>query len=314
MRRLKNVLKWTIIVIVVLVSVLTITVLMRQNIKNDRPYPEIKASADTEVIARGKHLVFSSAHCADCHSKINADSLINLGFDVPLTGGVLFDLPVGKIYSRNITPDRETGIGNYSDREIARALRYGVHPDGTVVYDFMPFHNMADEDLAAVISYLRSQKPVRNDVPKHQLNIVGKIVKAFLIKPVGPAGEVPKKMSVDTSASYGRYLANNVANCNGCHTKRTITGEYIGEPFAGGGAMIEHGIKFLPPNLTPDSTGRIFTWSKENFMNRFRSGKLIPQSPMPWNSFKRMTDDELKAIYSYLKTIKPVKTIPDPEK
>ena len=96
---------------------------MRQNIKNDRPYPDIKASTDTLIIAKGKHLVFGAAHCADCHSKTNADSLINLGLDVPLTGGVMFDLPLGKLYSKNITSDKETGIGNYSDREIARALR-----------------------------------------------------------------------------------------------------------------------------------------------------------------------------------------------
>ena len=71
------------------------------------------------------------------------DSLLKLGQDVPLTGGFVFDLPVGKIYSKNITPDKETGIGDYTDAEIARALRYGVHADGTVVYDFMPFHNMS---------------------------------------------------------------------------------------------------------------------------------------------------------------------------
>lgn len=307
MRLVKKILKWTVLVIIVLVGILTITVMMRQNIKSNRPYPDIKASTDTAIIARGKHLVFSSAHCADCHSKANADSLFNLGLEVPLTGGVVFDLPVGKIYSKNITPDKETGIGNYSDKEIARALRFGVHPDGTTVYDFMPFHNMADEDLTAVISYLRTQKPVYNRTPNHELNAVGKIVKAFLIKPVGPDGEVLKKMEVDSSLSYGRYLANNIANCNGCHTKRTIAGEYTGAPFSGGVEFEEHGMKLITPNLTPDSSGRIFSWSQEKFLTRFRSGKLIPQSPMPWNSFKRMTDDELKAIYSYLKSVEPAK-------
>lgn len=308
MRRLKKILKWTGIVLFSITCILTAIVMMRQNIKNDRPYPDIKASTDTLIIAKGKHLVFGAAHCTDCHSKANADSLINLGLDVPLSGAVLFDLPVGKIYSKNITPDKETGIGRYTDPEIARALRYGVHPDGTVVYDFMPFHNMTDEDLTAVISYLRTQKPVHNEVPKNELNIVGKIVKAFLIKPVGPDGEVAKKITADASVAYGKYLANNVGNCSGCHTKRAITGEYTGEPFAGGGPMMEHGTQFFPPNLTPDSSGRIFNWSKENFVNRFRMGRLVPQSPMPWHSFKRMSDDELKAIYSYLKTPKPIKT------
>ena len=158
----------------------------RQNIKYDRPYPAIAATADTNVIMRGKHLVFGAAHCASCHSLTNADSLLKLGQEVPLTGGFVFDLPLGKIYSRNITPDKETGIGNYTDAEIARSLRYGVHPDGRVVFDFMPFHNMTDEDMTAVISYLRAQKPVKNKVPDHELNLLGKAVKAFMIKPVGP--------------------------------------------------------------------------------------------------------------------------------
>ena len=81
-----------------------------------------------------------------------------------------------KLYSKNITPDRETGIGNYTDAEIARALRYGVYPDGTVVFDFMPFHNMRDEDIIAVISYLRVQKPIRNEVPQHDLNVLGNAI------------------------------------------------------------------------------------------------------------------------------------------
>lgn len=305
MRRLKKILKWIGIVLLVLTAGLTITVMARQNLKYEAPYPNIKASKDSAVIARGRHLVFSSAHCAGCHSNANADSLLALGQDPPLSGGHLFNLPIAKIYSKNITPDPETGIGRYTDAEIARALRYGVHPDGTAVFDFMPFHNTSDEDLAAIISYLRSQRPVKNYVPANSYSLMGNVVKAFLIKPVGPSSEVPVAVKKDTSASYGKYLAMNVANCSGCHTKRNMmTGAYTGEYFAGG--MIEG---FVTPNLTPDSSGRIFNWSKQNFIDRFHMGRLIPKTPMPWNSFKRMTDDELTAIYNYLKTLKPVKTV-----
>jgi mono/diheme cytochrome c family protein len=306
MRKFKTILKWTALVLLVLAAAITLTVAARQNLKYDAPYPDIKASTDSAVIARGRHLVFSTAHCINCHSRRNPDSLLSLGLDVPLSGGVLFDLPLGKIYSKNITPDNQTGIGKYSDAEIARALRYGVHPDGTVVYDFMPFHNTSDEDLTAIISYLRSQKPVRNEVPKNKLNVLGKIVKAFMVKPVGPNGEVPKSVPGDTTAAYGKYLALSVSECSGCHTKRSLAGAYTGEPF-GGGNNIEG---FVTPNLTPDSTGRIFNWSKQNFIGRFRMGKLHPQSPMPWNSFKEMTDEELTAVYNYLRTLKPVKREP----
>ena len=304
MRRFKKILKWTGFILLFLILGITLTVMGRQNIKYDRPYPTITASTDTAIILRGKHLVFGAAHGADCHSKANADSLLKLGQDVPLTGGMVFDLPVGKLYSKNITPDKETGIGKYTDAEIARALRYGVHPDGTVVFDFMPFHNTTDEDMTAIISFLRAQKPIQNKVPDHSLNVLGKAVKAFMVKPVGPDGEVAKQMTRDSSAAYGKYLANNVANCNGCHTVRDLSGTFTGEPFAGGNEIEG----FITPNITPDSSSRIFGWSQKNFIDRFRIGKVIPKSPMPWQSFGRMTDEELKAIYSYLKTVKPVKT------
>ena len=200
MKKLKKTIKWTGIIVLALIGGLAITVMARQNVKYEAPYPNIIASTDSAVIARGKHLVYSSAHCIDCHNKQNSDSLINLGQEVPLSGGVAFELPVGKIYTKNITPDKETGIGRYSDGEIARALRYGVHPNGTAVFDFMPFHNTSDEDLTAIISYLRAQKPVKNRVPDHELNAIGKAVNAFMIKPVGPTGEVPKVVKPDTTA------------------------------------------------------------------------------------------------------------------
>ncbi len=307
MRRFRKILKWTGIIILILVSGLTATVMSRQNLKFDRPYPAVTSSKDSAIILKGKSIVFGAGHCADCHSKSNTDSLLALGLEPPLSGGYEFRLPLGEIYSKNITPDMETGIGRYTDAEIARALRYGVHPDGTVVFDFMPFHNTSDEDLGAIISYLRAQKPVVNKVPDHSLNPLGMAVKAFLIKPVGPSSEVPVSVKPDSTAEYGKYLAINVANCNGCHTKRDMmTGAFVGEPFAGGGPM--NGI--VPPNLTTDSSSRIFGWTEENFLSRFRMGKAIEKSHMPWNSFRRMTDLELKAIYKFLKTLKPVKTEP----
>jgi mono/diheme cytochrome c family protein len=306
MKRFKKILKWTGIVLLVLIIGLSITVAARQNLKYDRPYPQVTASTDSTIIKKGKDIVFGAAHCADCHSPANPDSLIALGQDVHLSGGFTFDLPIGKIYAKNITPDKETGIGKYTDPEIARALRYGVRADGTVLFDFMPFHNMSDEDLTAVISYLRAQKPVSNKVPDNSTNVLGKVVKAFLIKPVGPDGEVPQRVIKDSSVAYGQYLANNVANCKGCHTNRDLmTGAFIGEPFAGG-LEIEG---LITPNLTPDSSSRIYSWSQAKFIERFREGKKIPQSPMPWNSFKRMSDEELKAVYNYLQTVKPVKTV-----
>jgi mono/diheme cytochrome c family protein len=308
----RKILKWTGIIIGSIIVLLTIVVSMRQDLKFDAPLPDIKTSSDSAVIARGKYLALGPAHCADCHASPDARALVEKGMDVPLSGGNVFDLPVGKFYVRNITPDTETGIGRYSDAQIARVLRYGVRPDGTAVLPFMPFHNTSDEDLSAIISYIKAQKPVKNKVPEHEANILGNIVKAFLLKPSGPTGVVPKAIKKDTSAAYGKYLAVSVANCYGCHTNRDMmTGAFIGEPFAGGMKM-ESSVEpekyfFITPNLTPDSTGRLFGWSQAMFINRFRQGKILPGTHMPWGPFSRMSDDELKAIYNYLKTLKPVK-------
>ena len=303
MRRFKKILKWTGIILLFLILGLTITVMSRQNMTYERPYPAIKASTDSTIIARGKYLVFGAAHCADCHGPRNSDSLYTAGLDVPLSGGFTFDLPFGNIYAKNITSDMETGIGKRTDAEIARILRYGVHANGKAVIDFMPFHNTSDEDLTAIISYLRTQKPVHNKVPEHSLNVMGKVVNAFMIEPVGPDGEVPVSMKPDTTAIYGSYLAKSVANCYGCHTNRSNTGAFTGIAYAGG--LEIDGL--ITPNLTTDSSSRIFGWSQKNFLDRFRMGKLVKASPMPWNSFKRMSDNDIKAIYNFLRTLKPVK-------
>lgn len=313
MKVLLKILKWTGIIIVGLIVILAITVACRQNLQYDAPYPDIQASTDSSIVARGKYLAYGPGHCADCHHTEGSQELMLKGEDVPLTGGMPFKLPIANIYVKNITPDMETGIGKLTDKEIARLLRYGVRPDGTAVLDFMPFHDATDEDLTAIISFLRSQQPIKHKVPDHEIFLMGKVVKAFMIKPVGPSGPVRKSIPRDTSVAYGKYLANSIANCAGCHTNRDMmTGAPIGEPFSGGLVMesavdpVKYSV--LTPNLTPDpATGRLVGWTQEQFIQRFRQGRIISHSPMPWPSFSRMSDDELKAIFNYLQSLKPVK-------
>lgn len=308
---IRKILKWTGITLLTVILVLVLLVAVRQNLTYEAPYPNIKASTDSAIIARGKEIAFGPAHCADCHYNGNADSVFRLGQEPALSGGFVFAIPPGNFYTRNITSDSATGIGRYSDGEIARTLRYGVRPNGTAVIDFMPFHNMSDEDLTAVISFLRSTKPVHNEVPEHTVTMLGRVVKAFLLKPVGPSVEVPKAMKRDTSVTYGKYLACSVANCVGCHTNRDMmTGAAIGEEFAGGLTFEEPGIPTLTsPDINPNTPGsRMSGWSEQDFIKRIRMGKLIAYSHMPWNSFKRMSDDDLKAVYNFLKSLPPSKT------
>lgn len=304
MKTFLKTLKWIGISIVAIVAIFTVTVSMRQNLTYEAPYPNIKASKDSAIIAHGRNLALGPAHCASCHSTADADSLIALGLEVPLSGGYEFKIPpVATIYSPNITPDSTHGIGKRTDGEIARALRYGVRADGTAMFDFMPFHNVSDDDLTALVSYVRSLKPVSKPRKEHEFEPMGRIVKAFLVEPVGPNEPIQKSVKIDTTAEYGRYLAHNVANCVGCHTQRGLTGGYTGELLAGGNDI--GGL--ITPNITPDSSSKIYGWSEEAFIARLKGGKVIPQSEMPWNSFKRMNDNQLKAIYRYLQTVKPAK-------
>jgi mono/diheme cytochrome c family protein len=307
---IRKILKWTGIIILILVLGATLTVALRQHLTYDRPYPNIKASTDPAIIAKGKHIVLGPGHCADCHSPIrNVDSVLQAGQEVPLTGGFTFALPFGTFYTRNLTPDKETGIGNLSDREIARVLRYSVKKNGEAVLPFMQAQNFSDEDLTAVISYLRSLKPVTNKVPDHQYNVLGRVIKAFMLTPQGPTEPLRADLKADTTAEYGRYMVMAVANCNECHTKRDEIGNYVGQPMAGGSPFVEEGKTTLtPPNLTQHPTGRIYGWTEQNFIDRFRQGRIIQHSHMPWESFKRMNDTELKAIYRYLKSLPPTKT------
>jgi len=136
MRRFKKIMKWTGIVILSLVTIFVTLVFSFQNRKFTAAYPNIHATTDTSVIARGRYLAFGPAHCSGCHSPKSNDEKINRRENLPLMGGREFDLPIGKIYSRNITPDDESGIGKLPDSVIARSLRYGVSRDGRALFDF----------------------------------------------------------------------------------------------------------------------------------------------------------------------------------
>ncbi len=312
MKFVLRILKWTAILLIVLIAGLAISANMLYDRKYDAPYPDIHASTDSTIIAHGQHLVFATAHCAECHFKPDDSSSVRKGVDFNLAGGGFpFEFPGGTFYSRNISSDKETGIGNLKDGEIARALRYGVKHDGTVLIPAMEFQNLSDEDLTAIISYLRSSAPVNYKVPDNDFNLFGKAILAFLIKPENPIKTPPAKMEPDTTVEYGEYLARFVSNCRSCHTERNPnTGAYIGKEFAGGPA---EAIKGDPPrmlysaNLTPDpKTGVLYDWTFEKFKARFHQGSSIKESIMPWPSFKKMNDTELLALWKYLHSIPPV--------
>ncbi|MFQ5568290.1 MAG: c-type cytochrome [Rhodothermales bacterium] len=272
----------------------------------------ISATTDATVIARGRYLAYGPAHCVSCHTPDGPSTSFEPEETPPLVGGYPFRFPGGLVHAPNLTPDTETGIGQRTDAELVRVLRYGIRADGRKAVPIMEYQNLSDEDLIALISFLRAQAPVHHPVPKRRLNLMGKIGMALLIHPRSPEGK-PVVLSPEEAPTVerGAYLANSVANCASCHTRRSSLGKYKGPRFAGGWTMpLEedpHHV-LVTPNLTPDSTtGYMTSWSEDDFLARFRKGRLVKSSHMPWETYATMSDDDLRALYRYLRTLEPVR-------
>jgi mono/diheme cytochrome c family protein len=284
----------TVLVLILCTTGLAIAVVVRENRTFEAPYPDIHATTDRAAIERGRYLAMGPAHCVSCHGDAQGE----------LSGGLAFHLPVGTVRSANLTPDVETGIGRYRDEELARVLRYGVHPTGRAVMPFMPFVDLSDSDLVAVISYLRSRPAIRHEIPPHDFTLLGRFAKAFLLEPRGPTQPIRATVTTAPTAEYGEYLVNTVANCVGCHTQRSLrTGEPTG-PILGGGMEIEShaapGQTFVSVDLRPG--GHIAQWTEDAFVRRFQNA-VPTASPMPWDAFAHMSEDDLRAIYRYLQTV-----------
>lgn len=298
--------------LVLVIVVCVVFVASRQHLRFNPPFPAVTASADSAVVARGHYVVRNVVNCASCHGDPAQVEVAMAGTDVPLSGGYTWDIPPGKIHARNITSDAETGIGRFSDGAVARALRYGVGSDGRALLPFMEVQGLSDEDLVAVVSYLRSQPPVHNLVPMHEYTPLGMVLRAtMLANPVGPKETPPQVSPHGATVENGKYLVESVALCWACHTQRDEkTGQLVGPRFGGATGFTEAsdpGHVWAPPNITSDpSTGRLGQMTEDEFVTRFRAGRLLPGSPMPWQGFMRMDEDDLRAIYLYLKTVPPV--------
>ena len=316
LRRILRVLAWSGIVLLVSSAVLGLYVARNWDRPWDVPAPDLHASTDPAIIARGAYLVTGPAHCTECHVKTFEDfqRLYEDGQPIALTGGYRFSLgPLGTLYSKNLTPDPETGIGRYTDPQIARMLRHGVRPDGQAsVPLLMPFGNMSDDDIVAILSFLRAQPPVRNEVPENEWTMVGKVMRTFIAaaRPnldVHPAAVAPAQQP---TAERGEYLARSVANCGGCHTSfNELTGTAIAPTFSGGNLMepaaqkgADRTLWFRPPNITPREGSALMKFpDRATFVARFKNGgRHYDGSPMPWEAFGRLAPEDVGALYEFL--------------
>jgi len=290
----------------------------------DLAYPDLQVSTDSAVIAMGKYLVHGPAHCSGCHVSSYKDMIrSDRGEPIALKGGVTFPIgPLGTVSPPNLTPDTETGIGRYSDGEIFRMMRHAIKPDGTAAMALMmPFWNMADEDLIAVVSYLRSIEPVRNDVSQPEWTFLGKMVRVMAptFQPVWNPTPPDHAPPMAPTKERGEYISRYVANCVGCHTPRDqMTYEAIGPEYSGGMEMeplpglhaelgIDPDLWTRSSNITPHSDGSFAKFkSLDDWIQRFRAGRVVMNSPMPWGPFSRMSDEDLEALWMYLSSLEPV--------
>jgi mono/diheme cytochrome c family protein len=278
----------------------------------------------TDVLEHGKYIA-AIAGCVDCHTpfqeefqdpaRMTLDQLKVFSFNLGATqdrenqllaGGRPFDLgPVGILLTRNLTPDRESGIGSWSDEQVRLAIKTGIDKEGKLLFPVMPYHvysTMADTDLNALIAYLRSIKPVSNMIPKSTISTEGFPVPPYQTGIIAP--------DLSDKAARGAYLVNSVMGCTDCHTPLDpATGapqmdKYLAgrQPYEGPWGIVYGG------NITPDNETGIGAWTEEEITRAITSGvskdgrRLIF---MPWFNYVTLKPEDADAVVYYLKNVLP---------
>lgn len=280
-------------------------------------------SQQSDKIEQGKYIA-TIAGCTSCHTPLKPEygnpqtltleQIQNIAFnDLEASdqnkfmgGGRAFDLgPAGTVFTRNITPDEETGIGAWSDDQLKLAIKTGIDNEGKLLFPVMPYHvynSMADSDIEAVVAYLRSVNAVSNAVPERTVSTEGMPSPPFLTGVVAPDASDP--------AARGAYLVNSVMGCTDCHTPvDPATGapqmdKYLAgrQPYEGPWGIVYGG------NITADEETGIGTWSDDELKRAILAGvgkdgrRLIL---MPWYAYTSLTTEDADAVVFYLKNVLP---------
>jgi len=243
---------------------------------------------DAAAVARGQHIATALGSCTVCHG-------LDFGGQMIADAG-----PMGTVGAPNLTRG-DGGLGRtFTDADWVRGIRHGVHRDGTSVF-LMPseaYVYMNETDLGELIAFLKQVPPVDRTIPPVQLALLGRALLAagqlFMPADRTPAMPYPAKVTAGPTAEYGRYLAG-FAGCAGCHGEGLSGGRVAGPPDA-------------PPasNLTPHPTG-LGKWTEADFERALRHGVRPDGRPinvfMPWPNFSGMTDDEVRALWLYLRSV-----------
>lgn len=288
---------------------------------NGKSEPTAADNTDSlkKVLEKGEYLANHVALCIHCHSQ--PDDTKFSGPIVPGTeggGGYAFTpghgIP-GTVYGRNISADKETGIGNWTDADILKAMTQGISKTGDTLFPLMPYYvynHMAKEDLLSIIAYIRTLKQIKNKVATRQL--MAPIAAFYNTADLQPSIDNNMRPPETDKVAYGGYLTA-MASCADCHTPMTPKGPDMTKMYAGGHVFDLPTYKVASANITGDTATGLGKWTEEMFLAKFipyREEKNYnfvagkENTIMPLNMYAGMKDDDLKAIYAYVKTIKPI--------
>lgn len=261
-------------------------------------------SANGDLIKRGDYLVNGILTCGNCHTPKGPQGDI---MDKAFSGGLSWDEPPFKVTAPNITQDKETGIGNYTDAELKKVLRQGIKRNGVPVAMIMPsgfYEIMTERDFDAVIAYLRTIKPIKNTVA----DPVYKIPQGH---PIPPGGDKPfTEAMMGDRVKKGFYLVT-IAHCMECHTPMGQRGREFATKLGAGGFEFPGpwGVS-VSRNITSSKTKGIGAWTDDEIKRAITTGvskdgsKLKP--PMGYHYYATVTPDDLDAIVAYLRTVPAV--------
>ncbi len=315
MKKMSNVLVWSVVVLAALVAILaagiTFTIGWRPFVgPQARPLTARRFVPTPERLARGTYLVKHVTPCMECHAPHTWTeheapvewNMVGAGQEMPVKG-----LP-GRVVAPNLSPDPETGAGNWTDDQLARAIREGIGHDGRALFPLMPYQryrSMSDEDVASVIVYLRSLAPVRRPQPATEIVVPVRYLMRSVPQPLNAPVPAP---DVSTPAKRGAYLAT-LGACVECHTPQDAHGQPVpGMAFAGGFVFDGPWGRVASANLTPDPSG-IPYYDLALFTEVLRTGQVKARrinQIMPWHAFGGMSDDDIAAVFAHLTALKPV--------
>jgi mono/diheme cytochrome c family protein len=271
----------------------------------------VYAQANKDLVGQGQYLFAIAGGCA-CHT---------IPKETHHTGGRAFPIPFGTVYSTNITQDKETGLGDWTDQQIHDAMRTGVRRDGSRILPVMPYEaysGMAQQDLKALIAYMKTLKPVKKATPdlKSWAPLVRSVVTPLYLKVFARFSNSPAQ-APKSGVERGRYLVNHVSICGDCHTPRNSIGVLNRSLYLAGATAKQGPLGEEVPNITPDKETGIGDWKREDIAELLISGtkpdfdnvqglmyEVIQGTP---HGYKDMEREDALAIADYLKSIPPIK-------